>query len=124
MNTIKSAASTNTILAIDLGKYMSVVCVHDEASGEFRLKSFETTRAELHRGDSRTACRCRPTAASCRASARVACGLGGGGTIGPSFPRPQTPSFPLFCSRRRAQGRRACTYTRPQTAPSLTAMCH
>jgi transposase len=42
-------ASTTTILAIDLGKYKSVVCVHDEASGEFRFASFETTRAELRK---------------------------------------------------------------------------
>jgi hypothetical protein len=29
MNTIVTAASTRTILAIDLGKYKSVACVHD-----------------------------------------------------------------------------------------------
>ena len=34
MNTITTAASTNTILAIDLGKYKSVVCILDESSGE------------------------------------------------------------------------------------------
>ena len=34
MNTITTTASTNTsILAIDLGKYKSVACVHDQATG-------------------------------------------------------------------------------------------
>jgi len=47
MNTI--TASTTTIVAIDLGKYKSVACVHNEATGEFRFTSFETTRSELHR---------------------------------------------------------------------------
>jgi transposase len=47
MNTI--TASTTTIVAIDLGKYKSVACVHDEATGAFRFTSFETTRSELHR---------------------------------------------------------------------------
>ena len=47
MNTALKTASTNTILAIDLGKYKSVACVHDEASGEFRFTGFETTRFEL-----------------------------------------------------------------------------
>jgi transposase len=47
MNTALKTASTSTILAIDLGKYKSVGCVHDEASGEFRFTSFETTRHEL-----------------------------------------------------------------------------
>jgi transposase len=40
---------TKTILAIDLGKYKSVACRHDEESGEFRFTSFETTRAEMAR---------------------------------------------------------------------------
>jgi hypothetical protein len=47
MNTITKAASTNTILAIDLGKYKSVACIHDEATGEFRFTTFDTGRAEL-----------------------------------------------------------------------------
>lgn len=47
MNTIHSTASTNTILAIDLGKYKCVACGHDEVSGEFRFATFDTTRAEL-----------------------------------------------------------------------------
>jgi transposase len=49
MNTTLKTASTTIILAIDLGKYKSVVCVHDEASGEFRFTSFETTRHEMQR---------------------------------------------------------------------------
>jgi transposase len=47
MNTIAKTASTNTILAIDLGKYKSVACVHDPATGEFRFTTFDTGRAEL-----------------------------------------------------------------------------
>ena len=34
MNTNTTTAST-TILAIDLGKYKSVACVHDQARAEF-----------------------------------------------------------------------------------------
>ena len=51
MNTITTTASTSTtILAIDLGKYKSVVCVHDDqATGEYRMTTFETTRAELRK---------------------------------------------------------------------------
>jgi len=49
MNTLTQAASTSTILAIDLGKYKSVACVHAEASGTFRFTSVETTRSEMHR---------------------------------------------------------------------------
>ena len=49
MNTIICTASTKTILAIDLGKYKSVACVHDQATGEIRFATFETTRAELHK---------------------------------------------------------------------------
>ena len=33
MNTITKAASTITILAIDLGKYKCVACVHDQDTG-------------------------------------------------------------------------------------------
>ena len=56
MNTITAAsltngsaatASTSTILAIDLGKYKSVACLHDRDSGEFRFTTFDTSRAEL-----------------------------------------------------------------------------
>jgi transposase len=56
MNTITAAslsngsattASTSTILAIDLGKYKSVACLHDPNSGEFRFTTFDTSRTEL-----------------------------------------------------------------------------
>jgi hypothetical protein len=47
MNTITKSASTNVIVAVDLGKYKSVACVHDPATGELRFTTFETTRAEL-----------------------------------------------------------------------------
>ena len=47
MNTISTTASTSTILAIDLGKYKCVACVLDQASGEVRFTTFETTRTEL-----------------------------------------------------------------------------
>src|SRR6516225_11557622 len=47
MTTTTTAAGT--LLAIDLGKYKSVACVHDEATGAFRFTTFETTRAELQR---------------------------------------------------------------------------
>ena len=49
MNTNSNVASTTTILAIDLGKYKSVVCIHDQATGEYRMTTFETTRAELRK---------------------------------------------------------------------------
>src|SRR4051812_38663962 len=39
----------NIILAIDLGKYKSVACVLDQASGEFRFTTLDTTRAELRK---------------------------------------------------------------------------
>lgn len=48
MNTITKTASTKAILAIDLGKYKSVACVHD-AGGEISFTTFDTTRAELQR---------------------------------------------------------------------------
>ena len=54
MNTIPkiaspTIASTSTILAIDLGKYKSVACVHDQATSEIGFTTFDTTRAELLR---------------------------------------------------------------------------
>src|SRR5262249_39375304 len=51
MTTILTKATTTaeTILAIDLGKYKSVACAHDAASGTFRFTTFETTRSEMHR---------------------------------------------------------------------------
>jgi transposase len=48
MNTNTTTAST-TILAIDLGKYKSVACVHDQATGEFAFTTFDTSRAELRK---------------------------------------------------------------------------
>jgi hypothetical protein len=45
MNTITKSASTNVIVAVDLGKYKSVACVHEPATGEYRFTTFETTRA-------------------------------------------------------------------------------
>jgi hypothetical protein len=47
MNTIAITASTNTILAIDLGKYKSVACVYDQAMGEMSFTTCETTQSEL-----------------------------------------------------------------------------
>jgi len=49
MNTITKSASTNVIVAIDLGKYKSVACVCDQATGEFRFSAFDTTRAEMRK---------------------------------------------------------------------------
>jgi transposase len=48
---IPTAAPTATglILAIDLGKYKSVACPCDSATGAFRFITFETTRSELRR---------------------------------------------------------------------------
>jgi transposase len=48
MNTITTTAFTETILAIDLGKYKSVACLHVE-DREIRFATLETTRAELHK---------------------------------------------------------------------------
>src|SRR5436309_2665681 len=47
MNTISTTASTKTILAIDLGKYKSVVCLLDPDTGEYRFTTFETTRSAV-----------------------------------------------------------------------------
>jgi transposase len=50
MNTTTTNPSANTsILAIDLGKYKSVSCVYDTASGEIRFTTFDTSRVELRR---------------------------------------------------------------------------
>src|SRR5213595_3703524 len=45
----RGAATTGPILAIDLGKYKSVACVHNQGTGEFGFTTFETTRAQLRR---------------------------------------------------------------------------
>ena len=49
MNAITNIVSTSTILAIDLGKYKSVACVHDQATGEIGFTTFETSRYELRK---------------------------------------------------------------------------
>jgi len=46
MNTVTNIAAS-VILAIDLGKYKSVACVHDPDSGEFRFTTFDTSRDEM-----------------------------------------------------------------------------
>ena len=73
MNTITKTASKSTILAIDLGKYKSVACVHDESTGEFRFMSFETSRTEM----SRLLAKEQP-AALCCGDAKVAAGKAAG----------------------------------------------
>ena len=40
-------AFNSPILAIDLGKYKSVACLHDPNSGEFRFTTFDTSREEM-----------------------------------------------------------------------------
>src|ERR1051326_6545012 len=47
MNTIATTASTKSILAIDLGKYKSVVCLHDADTGEYRFTTFDTSRTTI-----------------------------------------------------------------------------
>src|SRR5262245_54940064 len=49
MKTTLKTASTTTIPAIDLGNYKNVDCVHEQASGDLRFASFETTRPEMSR---------------------------------------------------------------------------
>src|SRR5207237_9983442 len=44
-----TASTTSNILPIDLGKYKSVACVHDQATGEIGFTTLETTRAELQK---------------------------------------------------------------------------
>jgi hypothetical protein len=52
MNTVTTTASANTsILAIDLGKNKSVSCVYDQATGEVRFTTIDTSRVELRSGD-------------------------------------------------------------------------
>jgi transposase len=46
-STITAAAANTSILAIDLGKYKSVSCVYDQAGGEIRFTTFDTSRDEL-----------------------------------------------------------------------------
>src|SRR5262245_11203992 len=49
MTTTAKTTAADTILAIDLGKYKSVACVHDQALGTFRFTSFDTTRSDMQR---------------------------------------------------------------------------
>jgi hypothetical protein len=49
MNTPLTAASTKLILAVDLGKYKSVACLHDPATGEVNFSTLDTTQAELRK---------------------------------------------------------------------------
>jgi transposase len=49
MNASRTSAPAAPILAVDLGKYKSVACLLDPATGEYRVTSLETTRAELAR---------------------------------------------------------------------------
>jgi hypothetical protein len=46
-NTSHTTASTNAILAIDLGKYKNVVCVLYQATTEYRFTSFDTSQTAL-----------------------------------------------------------------------------
>jgi hypothetical protein len=48
MTTAKTATVTETILAIDLGKYKSVACLYRSADDP-RFVSFATSRAEIAR---------------------------------------------------------------------------
>jgi transposase len=50
MNTVTTTVSANTfILAIDLGKYKSVCCLPDQATGEVCFTTIDTSRAELRK---------------------------------------------------------------------------
>src|SRR6476646_10263471 len=49
MTTTAKTTAADTILAMDLGKYKSVACVHDGISGTFRFTSFQTARGEMRR---------------------------------------------------------------------------
>jgi hypothetical protein len=42
-----TVSTAERILAIDLGKYKSVECRYDAASGEVAFAAFDTTRGEL-----------------------------------------------------------------------------
>src|SRR5262245_24459988 len=49
MTTTIHTVTAERILAIDLGKYKSVVCDYDNNSGEVVFTTIETTRIELHK---------------------------------------------------------------------------
>ena len=59
MTTAQTTAATDTILAIDLGKYKSVAC-HSPAINDQSYVKFATTRAELTRLLDKRRCMCRP----------------------------------------------------------------
>ena len=49
MTTTATTTAADTIVAIDLGKYKSVACVHGHASGTFRFTTFDTSRSDMQR---------------------------------------------------------------------------
>jgi transposase len=48
-STATTAIPNHTILAVDLGKYKSVACIHDQETGEFRFTTIDTGRVEMRR---------------------------------------------------------------------------
>ena len=49
MTTTTRATAADTILALDLGKYKSVACVHDRGTAQASFDAITTRRAELFR---------------------------------------------------------------------------
>jgi transposase len=49
MTATTSVTTAGPILAVDLGKYKSVACAHENDRGEIAFTTFETTRAELQK---------------------------------------------------------------------------
>jgi transposase len=47
-DTISSEGSATTILALDLGKFKSVACVYEPASGTHRFETIATTPSAVH----------------------------------------------------------------------------
>jgi transposase len=47
-DTIGSESSATTILALDLGKFKSVACVYEPASGTHRFQTIATSPAAVH----------------------------------------------------------------------------
>src|SRR4051812_39634368 len=45
---VTTSAATTTILAIDLGKFKSVACVYDHASGTHRYQTITTSPRSVH----------------------------------------------------------------------------
>src|SRR5687768_6625210 len=46
---VNTSAGKKTILAVDLGKYKSVACIHDQDGGEIRFSTIDTGWAEMRR---------------------------------------------------------------------------